>query len=203
MPDGTSGIMPRMSAAAPTDEALIARHAAGDGAAFAMLYERHELPLWRYLVRQCRDRATAEELMQETWFAVAREAARFHTAGRFTPWLYTIARHRVIDRHRALRPAESLDATDADDDEPLAARLADEHSPSPLAASEQMDQGQAILAALDRLPPEQREAFVLQAEGDLSVEDIARVTGTTFETAKSRLRYARDKLKALLRDHAP
>ena len=89
------------------------------------------------------------------------------------------------------------------DDEPLAAHLADEASPSPLAASERLDQGQAILAALDRLPPEQREAFVLQAEGDLSVEDIARVTGTTFETAKSRLRYARDKLKALLRDHAP
>jgi RNA polymerase sigma factor (sigma-70 family) len=203
MPDGASGIMPRMSSAAPTDEALIARHAAGDVDAFEVLYERHELPLWRYLVRQCRDRATAEELMQETWFTVTREVARFHPDGRFAPWLYTIARHRVIDGHRASRPTESLDATGAWDDEPLAARLADESSPSPLAASERMDQGQAILAALTRLPPEQREAFVLQAEGDLSVEDIARVTGTTFETAKSRLRYARDKLKALLRDYAP
>ncbi len=203
MPDGTWEIMPRMSSAAPTDEALIARHAAGDVAAFEVLYERHELPLWRYLLRQCRDRATAEELMQETWFAVTREAARFHPDGRFAPWLYTIARHRVIDRHRASRPTESLDATGTGDEEPLAARLADEASPSPLAASERMDQGQAILAALNRLPPEQREAFVLQAEGDLSVEDIARVTGTTFETAKSRLRYARYKLKALLRDYAP
>jgi RNA polymerase sigma-70 factor (ECF subfamily) len=194
--------MPRMLTAAPTDEVLVARYAAGDVAAFEALYERHERPLWRYLVRQCRDRATAEELMQETWFAVTREAARFRPEGRFTPWLYAIARHRVIDRHRASRPAESLDA-DAGDDEPLAERLADERMPSPLAASEQLDQGQAILAALERLPPKQREAFVLQAEGDLGVEDIARVTGTTFETAKSRLRYARDKLKALLRDHAP
>ena len=100
-------------------------------------------------------------------------------------------------------PAQSLDATVGEDDEPLAAQLADEHSPSPQAASEQTEQGHAILAALNRLPPEQREAFVLQAEADLSVEDIARITGTTFETAKSRLRYARDKLKALLRDHAP
>jgi RNA polymerase sigma factor (sigma-70 family) len=203
MPDGTWRIMPRMSAAAPSDEALLARHAAGDVAAFEVLYERHELPLWRYLLRQCRDRATAEELMQETWFAVTREAVRFRADGRFAPWLYTIARHRVIDRHRASRVTESLDATGAAEDEPLAARLADETSPSPLAASERMDQGQAILAALNRLPPEQREAFVLQAEGDLSVEDIARVTGTTFETAKSRLRYARDKLKALLKDYAP
>jgi RNA polymerase sigma-70 factor (ECF subfamily) len=201
-------IMPRMSSAAtsyPTlsDEALLTRYAAGDVAAFEPLYERHELPLWRYLVRQCRERATAEEVMQEVWFAVAREAVQFRADAKFTPWLYTIARHRVIDRHRAEHPAQSLDAVSGDDDEPLAARLADERSPSPLQASEQLEQGQAILAALDQLPPEQREAFVLQADAGLSVEDIAGITGTTFETAKSRLRYARDKLKALLRDHAP
>lgn len=68
--------------------------------------------------------------------------------------------------------------------------------------AEQLDQGQAILAALAILPAEQREAFVLQAESGMSVEQIASVTGTSFETAKSRLRYARDKLKALLRDYA-
>jgi RNA polymerase sigma factor (sigma-70 family) len=203
MPDGASEIMPRMDSAATSDEALVARYAAGDVAAFEQLYERHELPLWRYLLRQCRDRSAAEELMQETWFAVTREAVRFRPEGRFGPWLYTIARHRVIDRHRALRPTESLDAVDAASDEPLLARLADEHGATPLAGSVQLQQGHAILAALEQLPPEQREAFVLQAEGDLSVEDIARVTGTTFETAKSRLRYARDKLKALLRDYTP
>jgi RNA polymerase sigma-70 factor (ECF subfamily) len=191
-----------MSSAAPTDEALIARYAAGDVAAFEALYERHELPLWRFLLRQCRDRATAEELMQETWFAITREAPRFRSDGRFAPWLYTIARHRLIDRHRATRPMQSLDDTGTDD-APLAARIADENAPSPLAVSEQLDQGAALLAALQCLPPEQREAFVLQAEGELSVEEIARITGTSFETAKSRLRYARDKLRALLREYAP
>lgn len=204
MPDGASAIMPRMVSAASTDEALVARHAAGDAAAFEELYGRHELPLWRFLVRLCRDRATAEELMQETWIAVIREAPRFRPDGRFAPWLYTIARNRVIDRHRATRPMASLDAgVAADDDEPLAARIADEHSPAPPAVAEQLDQGAAILAALEALPAEQREAFLLQAEGGLSVEEIAAIAGTTFETAKSRLRYARNKLKALLRDHAP
>jgi RNA polymerase sigma-70 factor (ECF subfamily) len=192
-----------MSAAALTDETLIARYVAGDVASFEALYERHELPLWRFVLRLCRDRATAEELTQETWFAVTREAPRFKSDGRFAPWLYTIARNRVIDRHRATRPMVSLDDTGTDGLEPLAARLADESSPSPPASIEQIDQGEAILAALARLPPEQREAFLLQAEGGLSVEEIASATGTTFETAKSRLRYARDKLKALLRDHAP
>jgi len=202
MADGTSGIMPRMSSAAIPDEALIARYAAGDVSAFEVLYERHEQPLWRFLLRLVRDRAAAEELMQEAWFAVAREAPRFRADGRFAPWLYAIARHRVIDRHRSARPLQSLDVAEGEG-ESLLGRIADERSPSPLHQSEQMDQGRAIVAALGRLPQEQREAFLLQVEGGLSVEEIATATGTSFETAKSRLRYARDKLKALLRDHAP
>lgn len=201
MPDGASWIMPRMDSAAP-DEALIAGYAAGDVAAFEALYARHEQPLWRFLLRLCRDRPTAEELMQETWFAVAREAPRFRADGRFAPWLYTIARNRVIDRHRMARPAVSLDAVEGEGDEPLGARLADEQAPTPLAASEQLEQGAAILDALQRLPDAQREVFVLQVDAGLSVEDIAKVTGTTFETAKSRLRYARDKLRVLLQEYA-
>jgi RNA polymerase sigma factor (sigma-70 family) len=203
MADGGATIIGAMPVAFDTDETLVARFAAGDEAAFASLYERHELPLWRYLLRRCGDRAAAEELMQETWFAVSRESARFRKDGRFQPWLYTIARHRVIDRYRAAQPVDSLDATDAGHDEPRGARLPDDTSPSPLARSEQAEQAAAILAALARLPVEQREAFVLQVDAGLDVADIARVTGTTFETAKSRLRYARDKLKALLREHAP
>src|SRR5690606_39891788 len=85
------------------------RYAAGDVAAFQALYDRHEQPLWRFLLRLARNRADAEELMQETWFAVTREAPRFRPDGRFAPWLYSIARNRAIDRHRAARPRLSLD----------------------------------------------------------------------------------------------
>ena len=58
------------------------------------------------------------------------------------------------------------------------------------------------MQALAKLPGEQREAFLLQVEGDLSVEEIAAVTDSSFETAKSRLRYARAKLRELLKEHA-
>jgi len=169
------------------------RYVAGDVAAFEALYSRHESPLWRYLLRYGGQRAEAEELMQEVWFSVAREAAGFDPARKFTTWLYAIARHRAIDRHRIARRTDSLEKPE---------EWADPFSPSPPQEAEQAQQGQAILAALERLPPEQREVFVLQAESGLSVEEIAEVTGTSFETAKSRLRYARDKLKALLRDYA-
>ena len=101
MPDGSSAIMPRMNSAATSDERSSPATQPATLPHSKQLYARHELPLWRFLLRQCRDRATAEELMQEVWFAVTREAPRFRSDGRFAPWLYTIARHRVIDRHRA------------------------------------------------------------------------------------------------------
>ena len=64
------------------------------------------------------------------------------------------------------------------------------------------EQAKALLDAIEQLPEDQREAFLLQAEGDMSVEEIAAAIGVTFETAKSRLRYARSKLKTLLADFA-
>ena len=103
-----------METSATSDEALMKRYAAGDVAAFDELYTRHELPLWRYILRLSGNRATAEELMQEVWFAVAREAAGFRTDARFTSWLYTMARNRVIDRFRTTHPHRSLDGVAGD-----------------------------------------------------------------------------------------
>jgi RNA polymerase sigma factor (sigma-70 family) len=196
-----SAILSRMEASATTDEALLARYVAGDVAAFEQLYLRHERPLWRYLMRQYPPRENAEELMQDVWSVVVREAVRFRSDGRFTPWLYTLARNRIIDRYRTRHPHQSLDAVD-DQDSTLADRLADEHSPSPLQTTLRNEVGQAILAALAQLPAEQRETFVLQADTGMSVDEIAQVTGATFETVKSRLRYARDKLRQKLQDYA-
>lgn len=72
----------------------------------------------------------------------------------------------------------------------------------PLRQVSSREQAKALLDAVEKLPADQREAFLLQAEGDMSVEDIAAATGVSFETAKSRLRYARNKLKELLADFA-
>ena len=80
-----------------SDETLMARYARGDAGAFNALYRRHELRIWRYIERNVGSRATAEELMQEVWFAVARDAERYRPTARFTTWLFTIARNRLID----------------------------------------------------------------------------------------------------------
>lgn len=174
------------------------RYARGDAAAFAILYRRHEMRLWRYLERNTGNRATAEELMQETWFAVAREAPRYQPTARFTTWLFSIAHNRMIDMIRARRPQVSLESL-GDGIEPVV----EPSDPGfgPFAAVVARDQATALARALGQLPHEQREAFLLQIEGDLGIEEIAAITHSSFETAKSRLRYARTMLRQLLSEH--
>lgn len=180
------------------DEALIDRYARGDAGAFALLYKRHEMRVWRYLERNVGNHATADELLQEVWFAVARDAPRYQATARFTSWLFTIAHNRMIDSVRARRPQMSLEALGYEA-APVLEQLTAEGTP--LAAVVTRDQAAALKSALQQLPREQREAFLLQAEGDLSIEEVAAITHASFETTKSRLRYARTKLRELLSEY--
>ncbi|HEY6620827.1 MAG TPA: RNA polymerase sigma factor [Steroidobacteraceae bacterium] len=193
-----------MGLAQETDENLMVRFGRGDAAAFEFLYRRHESRVFRYLQRSVKSEATANDLMQEVWFAVVRGAANYQPTAKFTTWLFTIAHNRTIDMIRANRRLQSLDAGDDADPEasrPLE-RLAIEAKLEPLAQVQSQDEAAALLNAIEQLPAEQRAAFLLQAEGDLSVEEIADVTGSNFETVKSRLRYARAKLRQLLWEYA-
>jgi RNA polymerase sigma-70 factor (ECF subfamily) len=195
-----------MSDPAESDEALMLSFARGDAAAFEELYRRHESRVFRYLCRNVRDPDAASDLMQDVWFAVARSAARYQPTARFTTWLYTLAHHRMVDGFRARREHQSLDAPagggDDGDGSSLAERLPADPRAEPAAEAEARDDSARVLRAVGQLPAEQRDAFLLKAEAELSVEEIAAVTGTSFETAKSRLRYARSKLRELLAEYA-
>jgi len=185
-----------------SDEALMLRFAAGDVQAFEQLYRRHELRVWRYLQRNLGNRALSDELMQDVWFSVARAASGYRPSARFTTWLLTLAHNRLIDAWRATRPHERPSAVAGSDALSLIEQLAaDSHTEPPERAQSQQHRA-AVFAAIAQLPPEQRQAFLLHAEGELTLAEIARVTSTSFETAKSRLRYARTKLRQLLQEYA-
>ena len=175
--------------------------ARGDAAAFEALYRRHESRVFRYLCRNVRDPEAANDLMQDVWFAVARSAARYQPTARFTTWLYTLAHHRMVDAFRARREHQSLDAATDCDGASLVERLPADARTDPAAEAQNDDDGARVLRAVGELPEEQRAAFLLKAEAGLSVEEIAAATGTSFETAKSRLRYARSKLRELLAEY--
>jgi len=186
-----------------TDENLMMRFGRGEAAAFEFLYRRHELRVFRYLHRSVKNEASANDLMQEVWFAVVRGAANYQPTAKFTTWLFTIAHNRMVDMIRVNHRLQSLDAGENSDAEgsSLLDRLVDRKL-EPFAQVQSQDEAAAILNAVSQLPAEQRSAFLLQAEGELSVEEIADATGSNFETVKSRLRYARAKLRQLLWEYA-
>jgi RNA polymerase sigma factor (sigma-70 family) len=184
-----------------SDESLLGRYARGDAQAFEILYRRHEMRTWRYIERNVGNRATADELMQEVWFAVAANAARYEPTAQFTTWLFRIAHNRMIDSLRVRRPQMSLETIGYEADA-VVQQLTTDPGVGPLAAVLARDQATALNQAIAQLPQEQREAFLLQIEGDLSVEEIAAITNSSFETTKSRLRYARAKLRQLLNEYA-
>jgi RNA polymerase sigma factor (sigma-70 family) len=193
-----------MESAAESDEDLMLRFGRGDAAAFETLYRRHESRVFRYLYRHVGNHANANDLLQEVWFAVARSAERYQPTAKFTTWLFTMAHHRMVDSLRKARPQVSLDDTDGEHGEGfgLADRLAADPRAEPPAELSSQDEAAALLRAVTALPVEQRAAFLMQAEGELSLVDIAEATGSNVETVKSRLRYARAKLRQLLWEYA-
>jgi RNA polymerase sigma-70 factor, ECF subfamily len=178
----------------PADEELMQRYGGGDAGAFETLYRRHRGPMYRFLLRQVGDAATAEELFQDVWMRVIDSRGRYQPRARFSSWVYAIAHNRLMDFYRASGRAKFL--AQEESAEALAALPADA-----IPADALIDRKRAaerLLAALDKLPEVQREAFLLQQEGELSVEEIGAATGVSRETAKSRLRYAIAKLRASL-----
>ncbi len=183
-----------------TDEQLMLAYAGGDAHAFESLYARHKGPVYRYVLRSVKSRGEAEELFQDVWEKVIGAAERYRPQAKFTTWLYTIAHHRLVDHWRVKGLA--LVSIDVDDDEEEARAPEPRAAPSsePHRIAEARDTLEVLSAALAALPLAQREAFLLHHEGDLSVAEIAAATGTNEEAAKSRLRYAINKLKDALGD---
>lgn len=169
---------------ARSDETLMSAYAGGDAAAFDALYERYRGPLYRYLMRLCGDTVTANDLYQEAWERLIRSRERYRPARPFKPWLYRIAHNLAVDAFRRRRPTG--------DEDPAALRAGGGDPEQALAAAQL---AQRLESALRALPVEQREALLLRLEGGLDLETLAGVTGVSREAAKSRLRYAVQKLR--------
>jgi RNA polymerase sigma-70 factor, ECF subfamily len=178
----------------PADEELMLSYGGGDASAFETLYRRHRGPMYRFLLRQVGDTATAEELFQDVWMRVIDSRGRYQARAKFSSWVYAIAHNRLMDFYRACGRASFLDPEQAEEAlEDLPAR-----DLPPEVLVDKKRAAERLLAALGELPEAQREAFLLQQEGELSVEEIGAATGVSRETAKSRLRYAIAKLRASL-----
>ena len=185
----------------PADPELLRRYLAGDKAAFERLYDNHDRRCFDFMRRMLAnaDEATVEDLHQEVWIAVARQAASFdESKARFVTWLFTVARNKVMDHFRGSHGLVRLAGDLGEQAEASLDNLADtpEVDPEHIAHNRQL--AAALLHEVQALPIAQRETFVLFAHHQLSLEEVAQITHVGLETAKSRLRYARQTLRTRL-----
>jgi RNA polymerase sigma-70 factor (ECF subfamily) len=190
-----------------SDEALMARFQGGERSAFETLVRRHKTPVYNFILRQVRVSATAEDLTQDVFVRVVQNAADFKHEARFTTWTYAIARNLCIDhlRKMSLRRHPSLDqptSQDTGEGSTLGERTPDRH---PDAAVDRRaigtELGKRITEAVDTLPHEQKEVFLLREIGNVPFKDIAEMTGVPENTVKSRMRYALERLQQALAEY--
>jgi RNA polymerase sigma-70 factor (ECF subfamily) len=177
-------------AAELSDAQLMQRFGNGDAEAFRFLYLRYRDRLYRYTLRLAASPAEADEIFQDVWLAVIHGHARYKPTAAFVTYLFTIAHRRMINvlHRQGRRLDEAMPADELD-------RIADEASRQPHEIMLQAQNRDALNAAIARLPLLQREAFLLQAEGGMSLDEIGEATTSGRETVKSRLRYAYARLR--------
>ena len=187
----------------PTDEDLMARYQAGEVQALGVLYDRYARRLKAFAWQQGARRP--DDVVQDAFMRIVRNGASFKGDAKFKTWLFSIARNLCIDASRRdrFRIMPSLDQPIRDPDSAtLGDRVADT---APTADAHRTTEGRQFRddfeVALAALPEEQREVFVLRQSSGLAFAEIADVTGTNENTAKSRMRYALQALREALKEH--
>ena len=166
-----------------SDDVLFHAFARGDANAFDQLYGKYRQPLFGYLMKNCRDESTASEMFQDVWLRVIASVTRYKERGKFRAWLFRLAHNRLIDYYRQASKQEFEELPDVAATEP--------------SVEEQVSRIQResyMQSVISKLPLEQRSAFLLREEAGLSLREIAQIQEINLETAKSRLRYAYQKL---------
>ena len=182
----------------PTDIELVARCLQQDEIAWQLLVERHSHRVLNIAYQFTGRREESEELAQEIFLRVFRSLQRFDLSTSFVPWLVRISRNLCIDEYRA-RHREKKALTG---EEPDAERTED-HRPSPERNLQSRELAERVRRALDRLPPELKEALVLRELQGLSYEEIAETLNLAEGTVKSRIHRARLELSEVLGRERP
>ena len=191
---------------ATTDEALMVQLQAGDRSVFAVLVRRHQTPLYNFALRHLRNPTTAQDVVQDAFLRVVQSANEFKHSARFSTWLYTIARNLCIDhlRRQALRRHPSLDEAGRSDGGEGEGPTLGERTVDPRAAAdvERVAVGteiqEKVVVAVEALPDDQREVFLLREVSNLPFKEIAEIVGVPENTVKSRMRYALERLQEAL-----
>jgi RNA polymerase sigma-70 factor (ECF subfamily) len=172
-----------------SDEALIQSIAGGDAQAMKSLYARHNVRVFRFVVRLVGDAPTAEDIVSEVFLEVWRQAGKFQTRSSVSTWLLAIARNKALSALRSRRPTEEL--------EHAAEAIADPHA-DPEMTMQERQTSELLLGCLQRLSPAHREDIDLVYYHGRSVEEVAAIVGAAPNTVKTRMFYARKQIAQML-----
>lgn len=162
------------------------------------LIEQYQYRLFRYLLYLTGHRETAEDLFQETWLRVFERGNQYDGETKFETWLFSIARHLVIDLVRRKKLPIALEELTHPADLKAASAWTNASAGSPLDLATQGEESRRVMAALARLPAAYREVLVLRFQEDLNLEEISQVQGAPLSTVKSRLYRGLEALRDML-----
>jgi RNA polymerase sigma-70 factor (ECF subfamily) len=181
---------PVTATSAELDEALLREIAKGNQLAMRTLFMRHQVRVYRFILRMVRDRALAEDVVSEVFLAVWRQADRFEGRSAVSTWLLSIARHKALTSIKP-QPVEQLDSE-------TALAIADP-ALDPEAEIRQKDSGTMLRQCLNALSPEHSEIIDLVYYQQKSIKEIADILGIPLNTVKTRMFYARKRLATSLK----
>jgi RNA polymerase sigma-70 factor (ECF subfamily) len=174
-----------------TDDILIARIAGGDRLAMQVLFARHHVRVYRFVLRLVRNEATAEDLISEVFLDVWRQAGKFEGRAAVSTWMLSIARFKALSALRKRPEAELDDET---------AEQIEDQSDDPETTLAKKDKSSQLRQALEKLSNDHREIVDLVYYHEKSVEEVAGIIGIPEATVKTRMFYARKKLSELLKE---
>jgi RNA polymerase sigma-70 factor (ECF subfamily) len=179
-----------LAAQATSDETLLRSIAAGDRTAMQVIYSRHNLRVYRFILRIVRDASQAEDLTSQVFLDVWRTANQFEGRSQVSTWLLSIARFTALTALRQRR------YEDIDQDDVL--EIADE-ADTPEASLDRSNTSAILRACVAKLSPAHREIINLVYYHEKSVEEAGAIIGIPQSTVKTRMFYARKQLADLLR----
>jgi RNA polymerase sigma-70 factor (ECF subfamily) len=173
-----------------SDETLVGLIADGDKRAMQVLYARHNVRVYRFVLRLTGNQSLAEDLVSEVFLDVWRQAEGFESKSQVSTWLLAIARYKALS---ALRRR-----TDEHLDDQMAASIEDT-SDDPETVVNTKDRATIIQKCLTQLSPAHREVIDLVYYHEKSVDEVAQIVGVPAATVKTRMFYARNKMADLLK----
>ena len=180
-----------IAAQATSDEMLLESIAAGEKAAMHVLYARHNVRVYRFILRIIGDTSVAEDLVSQVFLDVWRTAGQFEGRSQVSTWMLAIARFKALTalrnrRHEDIEQEEVLQITDAGD--------------TPETAMDRSQTALTLREAISQLSPAHREIIDLVYYHEKSVEEVGQIIGIPQATVKTRMFYARKHLAELLRE---